>query len=82
VVVAEGPVPALTGENLRMTLVDGYLAATVDLLGAEGLQARAAQVRRLLEDDGATYGLTAKAGGAPGRWCCAASRWLPVAGFG
>src|SRR5690348_6357768 len=32
------------------------LAATVDLLGTQGLQARGAQIRRLLEDDGVTYG--------------------------
>jgi uncharacterized circularly permuted ATP-grasp superfamily protein/uncharacterized alpha-E superfamily protein len=32
------------------------LAATVDLLGTKGLQARGAQIRRLLEDDGVTYG--------------------------
>lgn len=37
------------------------LAATVDLLGAPGLQARGAQVRRLLEDDGVTYGAPADA---------------------
>ena len=44
------------------------LAATVDLLGAEGMRARGAQVRRLLEDDGVTYGQSAEAGGAPGPW--------------
>jgi uncharacterized circularly permuted ATP-grasp superfamily protein/uncharacterized alpha-E superfamily protein len=32
------------------------LAATLDLLGAEGLAARREQARRLVEDDGVTYG--------------------------
>ena len=32
------------------------LAATLDLLGVDGLADRRAQVRRLLEDDGVTYG--------------------------
>jgi uncharacterized circularly permuted ATP-grasp superfamily protein/uncharacterized alpha-E superfamily protein len=44
------------------------LAATVDLLGTEGMQARGAQVRRLLEDDGVTYGTPDDAGSAPGLW--------------
>jgi uncharacterized circularly permuted ATP-grasp superfamily protein/uncharacterized alpha-E superfamily protein len=41
------------------------LAATLDLLGAEGMQARADQVRRLLEDDGVTYGTASDYGTAP-----------------
>jgi uncharacterized circularly permuted ATP-grasp superfamily protein/uncharacterized alpha-E superfamily protein len=44
------------------------LAATVDLLGAEGLQARGARARRLLEDDGVTYGLPSDVGAGPGLW--------------
>jgi uncharacterized circularly permuted ATP-grasp superfamily protein/uncharacterized alpha-E superfamily protein len=44
------------------------LAATVDLLGPAGLRARGAQARRLLEDDGVTYGVPADAGAAPGLW--------------
>ena len=44
------------------------LAATVDLLGAPGLQARGAQVRRLLEDDGVTYGAPADADQPAGLW--------------
>ena len=44
------------------------LAATVDLLGAAGMQARAAQVRRLLEDDGVTYGVPADADQPAGLW--------------
>ena len=44
------------------------LADTVELLGTEGMQARGEQVRRLLEDDGVTYGTSTDAGAAPGRW--------------
>jgi uncharacterized circularly permuted ATP-grasp superfamily protein len=44
------------------------LAATVDLLGTEGMQARVAQVRRLLEDDGVTYGTPEDTGAAPKLW--------------
>ena len=44
------------------------LAATLDLLGASGVQAREAQVRRLLEDDGVTYGVPADADQPAGLW--------------
>jgi uncharacterized circularly permuted ATP-grasp superfamily protein/uncharacterized alpha-E superfamily protein len=44
------------------------LAATVDLLGVAGMQARGAQVRRLLEDDGVTYGVPAGADQPAGLW--------------
>jgi uncharacterized circularly permuted ATP-grasp superfamily protein/uncharacterized alpha-E superfamily protein len=44
------------------------LAATVDLLGLSGLQTRGAQVRRLLEDDGVTYGVPADADHPAGLW--------------
>jgi uncharacterized circularly permuted ATP-grasp superfamily protein/uncharacterized alpha-E superfamily protein len=44
------------------------LADTVDVLGAPGLQARGAQVRQLLEDDGVTYGAPADADRPAGLW--------------
>jgi uncharacterized circularly permuted ATP-grasp superfamily protein/uncharacterized alpha-E superfamily protein len=44
------------------------LAATVDLLGTQGLQARGAQIGRLLEDDGVTYGAPADADQPAGLW--------------
>jgi uncharacterized circularly permuted ATP-grasp superfamily protein/uncharacterized alpha-E superfamily protein len=44
------------------------LAATVDLLGVEGMQARGAQVQRLLEDDGVTYGAPPQADQPAGLW--------------
>src|SRR5258706_12503827 len=43
------------------------LAATVDLLGAEGMRRRGEQARRLLEDEGVTYG-SAVDDEAPGLW--------------
>jgi uncharacterized circularly permuted ATP-grasp superfamily protein/uncharacterized alpha-E superfamily protein len=43
------------------------LAATVDLLGAEGMRRRDEQARRLLEDEGVTYG-SVVGDEAPGRW--------------
>ncbi len=44
------------------------LAATVDLLGLAGLQARGAQIRQLLEDDGVTYGAPAGADQPAAPW--------------
>ena len=44
------------------------LAATIDLLGVEGMQARGAQVQRLLEDDGVTYGAPPNADQPAGLW--------------
>jgi uncharacterized circularly permuted ATP-grasp superfamily protein/uncharacterized alpha-E superfamily protein len=44
------------------------LAATLDLLGVAGMQDRQAQVRRLLEDDGVTYGAPAGADQPAGLW--------------
>jgi uncharacterized circularly permuted ATP-grasp superfamily protein/uncharacterized alpha-E superfamily protein len=43
------------------------LAATVELLGGNGMTTRGAQVRGLLEDDGVNYG-GPEAGGVPGPW--------------
>lgn len=43
------------------------LAARIDALGVNGLRARRATVRRAIEDDGITYGVSAGAGRA-GRW--------------
>lgn len=44
------------------------LAATVELLGVDGLQARGAQVERLLEEDGVSYGVSSELGRGSGRW--------------
>jgi uncharacterized circularly permuted ATP-grasp superfamily protein/uncharacterized alpha-E superfamily protein len=44
------------------------LAATIDLLGVEGMQARGAQVQRLLEDDGVTYGAPPNVDQPAGLW--------------
>jgi uncharacterized circularly permuted ATP-grasp superfamily protein/uncharacterized alpha-E superfamily protein len=51
-----GPVDELLDAGGAVRPASAALAATVDLLGTEGIRARGRQARRLLEDDGVTYG--------------------------
>jgi uncharacterized circularly permuted ATP-grasp superfamily protein/uncharacterized alpha-E superfamily protein len=57
----------LLGDDGSVRPDSAALAATVDLLGVEGMRARSAQATRLLESDGVTYGSDDPETG-PGPW--------------